>query len=358
MARSSAARSRTAPAPFTEAPVVLLRGPERFLQHLRLEELRTALRERHTDVDTIRFEGASARPADVLDECRSRGLMQQHKLVVVDGASEFLKAPDDDDGSGAPARRAPRTRDLLEAYTRAPEPGTTLVLRVDDRRKGNLDARIEALGGLVLCEPLTPGETVAWTQARARDAYRVTLTPDAARRMVELVGNDLGRIDTEVAKLAVVTGGQPIEPRHVDEAVAFTRPEENVWGIQDRLLTGPAEACLAYVDELLRVSGHDPIPITWACADLARKLHALCRAAADGSNPHEAARALKLWGRAVELLTAAARVTPARTAGALLAEAVATDARQKSGQGDQVRNLEMLVIRFADALARVTQARR
>ena len=44
-----------------------------------------------------------------------------------------------------------------------------------------------------------------------------TLAPDAARMLVDLIGDDLGRIDSELAKLAIEADGprQPITPDRV-----------------------------------------------------------------------------------------------------------------------------------------------
>src|SRR6185436_11346291 len=81
--------------------VVLLTGPERFMQDLLTQRLKEELEQAHGQVDSIRFDGASAQIADVLDECRSMGLMQQHKLVLVDSADQLLKADDKEEGGGA-----------------------------------------------------------------------------------------------------------------------------------------------------------------------------------------------------------------------------------------------------------------
>src|SRR5207253_8118234 len=61
----------------------------------------------HGEIDSFRFDGASASAAEVLDECRTFGLMRQQKLVIVDNADALLKSPEDVEGA-APDRKSTR----------------------------------------------------------------------------------------------------------------------------------------------------------------------------------------------------------------------------------------------------------
>ena len=83
------------PAPFSFDPsqrILLLKGAESYLQaqYLRMiaEGLESTLGE---PPSRFEFEGAGTTLAELLDELRSYGLMQSHKLVVVDGAEQFVK---------------------------------------------------------------------------------------------------------------------------------------------------------------------------------------------------------------------------------------------------------------------------
>src|SRR5688572_30933301 len=70
---------------------VVLHGPEAFLQGELTGRLRRAIEEHAGEVETVHFDGQRAPLADVLDELRSFGLMQQHKLVAVSDADDFVK---------------------------------------------------------------------------------------------------------------------------------------------------------------------------------------------------------------------------------------------------------------------------
>src|SRR5207247_1232746 len=98
------------------------------------------------------------------------------------------------------------------------------------------------LGLVVDCaQPRNVGRSVV---ERARAGHRVTIAPEAARMLVELIGVDLGRLDSEIAKLAIGAGdtGGRITAQKVGETVAFQR-EQEMWDMTNALAAGePAEA--------------------------------------------------------------------------------------------------------------------
>jgi DNA polymerase III delta subunit len=362
--------------------LVVLHGDDRFQQDLHLAFLRERLAEAQgaggggggggdDALQVVRFDGAPgggappAAMADILDECRSFGLMAPFKLVVVDNADALLKAGDEDDaGSGdAPARRAPgparrgqrSNRELLEAYAADPSDSAALVLRARTWRPGRLDKAVAALGpsgAIIKCEPPTPAEAVAWARDRCARHHGATLAPDAAGLLVENLGPDLGRIDAELGKLALADPGRPITADLVRQFVGPSR-EEEFWRIERSLLSGDARQALAHLRELVDVSRHDPVPLNWAFVNLARKVHGLARGIAQGANPWSLRGPLKIWGSPEEFeqLLRIARKVPPRRAAALLQAAIDNDVRLKTSQGDPVINLESLALRFTSEFA-------
>ncbi|MFN7021790.1 MAG: DNA polymerase III subunit delta [Phycisphaerales bacterium] len=370
MARAAAkAASSSAPVALTAAArLVILHGKERFLQEQYLRTLREALAKAHgaDGFDTVRFDGQQGQRilADVMDECRSFGLMQQHKIVLIENADLLVKA-DDEEGTPAPRagdKKPARTassltpRQVLEAYAQSPSPGATLVLRASTWRPGNLDKAIAAMpagaGAVLKCEPPSFEDAVNWAVRRCKARHCSSIDPAAARVLVETTGIDLGRIDTELEKLALAAGGDgsPITLNLVEAMVGKTRQEE-FFAIQGSLLAGEPGRVLTHLRELIEVSRQDPVPIAWAFLEAARKLHLASRAAADGRDVSRLQHQLKVFGPgASEMLAALSRlsrrVPPARAA-ELFRRAVQMDAANKSGLGEPVRNLEVMAMRFA-----------
>ncbi|MEO1717420.1 MAG: DNA polymerase III subunit delta, partial [Planctomycetota bacterium] len=275
------------------APILVLHGKEAFLRADYTRQLKAKLLEAHGDLETVHFDGLTDAPADVLDECRSFGLMQQHKLVVADNADQLIKGD---------------ARPLMERYAESPVAAATLVLRCDTWNRGNLDKLITGAGGeIVKCEDLPVAQALAWATNRATEAHGVKLARDAGQLLIERVGGDLGRIDSELAKLAVEADKGTITAEQVGELVGMTR-EEQVWSIQELILTAGPEELLSQLRVILDNSKQDQTVVTfYAAMDLCRKLHAAARGFEQRANPADIAKRLKLWGPSRDTILGIAR---------------------------------------------------
>lgn len=379
-APSKAASAPTAPATrsaLADTRVLALHGKDRFRQDQVLHELRQALYKVHGEdgIDTVRFDGVAGPRilADVLDECRSGGLLARFKVVIVDNAEMVLKADEDapapstsaaskgTKGRRAPAARSPR--DLIEAYAHSPSDSAVLVLRADRWYPGNLDKAITRVGSVVKCEPLSFDDAVQQAMRRAKEHHQTSIDQATARLLVDAIGTELGRIDAELEKLALAAGGtgQPITHELVAEFVGVTR-EEDFFTIQAALLTGDPRAALGQLRRLIEVSRHDPVPINWAYAELARKVHVAACGLASNIPLNAIIPALKVWGPNSQpmisaIMNAGRASGPVRSA-RLLASCIQTDAANKSGLGDPVRNLERLTVRFVASTRVPASARR
>lgn len=336
MARASSSKPDSRP-PKAGDRVAALVGRELFLRQEYTAQLRAQLEAAHGQVDTVRFDGASASAADVLDECRSFGLLAAHKLVLVDDADLLINA---------------ETRPLFIRYCEAPSDGATLVLRADKWTGSGLDDRINDVGTLYRCEAVAEDQALRWAVRRARHAHNATLADDAARLLLDRTGPDLARLDTELGKLAASAGpGGAITRDTVLELVGQSR-EEELWALQAELLSAQPARAIAYIRRLLDGAPRDAaVMVTFACVDLTRKLMGASAGLAQGANPGTLTRELKLWGpSATPLLEAARRLRP-RDARRLFAQAIDADAAQKSGLGRPDRVLERLAVRITSALA-------
>jgi DNA polymerase-3 subunit delta len=319
-----------------KAPIAVLHGKEAFLRLDLTRGLRQTLEAEHGEVESCRFDGVRDAIADVLDECRSFGLMTRHKLVVVDEADQLIKG---------------EARQVMERYASGPSGQATLVLRCETWNRGNLDKLIVGCGGvLVACEPLGAQAAAAWAVQRAGGAHGARLDREAARLLVDRVGADLGRLDSELAKLAI--GHETIGPERVAELVGATR-EEEVWSIQAALLSEGPEAVLRRLAMILgNAKGDQTVVVFFAAMDLCRKLHAASEALRQLMNPAEVAKRLRLWGPSQQLVMTTARtIDPAQAAG-LLTLAVEADRRSKSGLGKAERILESLALTVSAATRR------
>lgn len=314
--------------------VVVYHGESAFLRAERTTQLREALEAHHGGLDVFSFDGQACAAADVLDECRSFGLMSAHKLVVLDNPADLVK----DDN-----------RALFERYCESPCEGTTLVLKGQTWRTGKLDAMIERHGVIVECQKPEGPKAAAWAIARADKRYNATVTPDAARRLATLLDRDLGRMDVELAKLAAAGSGPDgrgmITPELVSQFVEDERAED-FWAIQGEFLTPDPEAVLKNLRYLLDVAREPTVRVQWALNDLARKVHAAARIRAQGGNMRASARAIGIWGAGAEQIFGFAERASAEAAASLFMACARADRASKRGSDPELQ-LQMLAIRFA-----------
>ncbi|MCC6907681.1 MAG: DNA polymerase III subunit delta [Phycisphaerales bacterium] len=319
------------------ARVVILHGPENYLRTEHLRTLREAIETQRGEVDVLHFDGGSAAAADVLDEARSLGLMQQYKIIVVDEADEFLKRGEN--------------RRSIEHYTESPVESVTLVLRAGAWNPGKLDKMVESVGRVVKCEPLEPPMAISFCIQRCAKRYGCTIDPRAAGLLVERIGASLSRLDTELARLSLMTetAGGVIDVDLVTEQIQLSR-EEKAWEVQNALLTGDGATALGKVIELMTISRLDPVPIFYAMTDLSRKIYAARRLFDAGQNERVVCSQLRLWGPSVSALLSAARRCTATDLAELMRECLRAVHRPRQSLGTSERAVEQLAVRFLSVL--------
>jgi DNA polymerase-3 subunit delta len=305
-------------------PVYALVGSDSFLQLLKLRQVLALL---PADAQRIDVDGERADLADVLDEVRSFAMFGGGKCVVVRSADDFIS----------------KFREQLEEYCANPSDCATLVLRVNSMPSNvRIYKAIMKTGAIEDCNP--PKDPRRWIADHAKAAHHVPIAPDAVDLLAELIGGDLGRLDTELAKLALLSDGKPIKASHVGEAVAFQR-EQKMWEMTNALAGGDTAEALRRWRQLL---AGDPSSefraVTWLGIWLenVRKALALRR---QGVNPFQIAAQLKIWPRDLQqpFMKTAEALGDVGVARALdlLAE---TDRNSKTGVGDAATNVERFIL--------------
>ncbi len=310
--------------------MVVLHGKEAFLRSELFRTLREAVKKKHEPIDVLRFDGEKTESAEVLDELRSVGLMSQHKVVVVEDAEKFIT----------------NYRGPLERYAEQPEETAVLVLRTETWRGGKLEKMVEKIGGVIKCEPLTERTAGSWVQNRAKRVYECTVSARAASLLVARMDTDMGRLDSELAKLAVaVPPGGTIDEKLI-ESLSGQAGDEKVWEIHTALLSGDAREALVRLHELIDLGGVAPERIAWYLSDLAQKLYYGAVLAAKGQNLAGYCKTSRIWGDAQRPFIAAAKKLKPIGAAALLGQIVEAIRRSRSGAGDARSLMERYCVMF------------
>lgn len=212
-------------------PVYALVGSDPFLQLQKLREIASAL---PPDAQRTDFDGETAQLADVLDELRSFAMFGGGtKLVTVREADALIT----------------RYREQLEEYVNHPSESAVLVLRLCSLPGTQRIAKaIAKMGAVESCA--APKDLSRWAIEHAKREHKITLAPDAARVLADYVGADLGRIDSELAKLAIQCDGDRVSLDSVCANVAFTR-EREMWDLTNALAGGDVGEALSRWRQLL-----------------------------------------------------------------------------------------------------------
>ncbi len=306
------------------APVVALVGSDSFLQ---LQFIADLLKQSGGDAQRVDFDGERSDLASVLDEVRCFSMFGGRKVVVVNPGDPFVT----------------KYRESLEDYVSAPSDGATLVLRMASLPANQrLYKAIAKTGRIEKCEP--PKDLAGWIVARGKGAHGLAVQPEAARVLADHVGDDLAKLDNELAKLALSVEGSVVKPQDVASGVAFQR-EQQMSEMVNALAAGrTADAVRRWRRLLTMDSSTEFRAVTWLGIWLTNVRQALAMRRA-GESPGSIVQALRIWPREMqgpfmETATALGDGGSARAID-LLAE---VDRHSKSGVGDAAANVERFLI--------------
>jgi DNA polymerase III subunit delta len=125
----------------------------------------------------------------------------------------------------------------VAAYLKAPAPDTTLALVAAElKADAPLAKAVKSAGELLLWDVAKKG-LQGWVAEQFK-LHAATADSDACRTLLELVGDDLYELATEIDKLATWAAGEPITVEAVEELVAARAEASNfaltdAWGARD-----------------------------------------------------------------------------------------------------------------------------
>lgn len=251
-------------------PVCAVSGDEPFLKLQVLAELRREVLSGDDGEFSYRgFIGDEIEDIrEVFDELGTVALFGGgQRLVVINDADPFVT----------------KNRQTLEDYVASPKPTGVLVLEVKTWPTNTKLYKAVAEKGLSIdCKSPSPGEISKWMHARAAKEHRAKLQPAAAERLLEIVGPAMGRLDQEIAKLALLSDRQSgnadaatITKDLVDANVGGWQVRE-IWDMVGAAAAGDAKSALVMLDRLV-AAGEEPIALLAMLASKLRPLAAATR---------------------------------------------------------------------------------
>lgn len=221
-------------------PGYLLAGSDRPKIDRALERLRGRFAVDAVDL----LSAAEYTGVDVVAACNALGLFAgDGRLIVVDGVDDW-KADD---------------AKTIAAYLKAPAPATTLALVGGELKKDAPIAKAVAGTGEVLVWDVPKRGVTRWVGEQFQ-VHGAKADSDAARALVELVGEDLYDLSAEIDKLATWAAGERVTVEAV-ELLVSARGEATSFALTDAWGARDVPGILQASESMLERSG-DPRPKT------------------------------------------------------------------------------------------------
>jgi len=220
------------------ASVYLITGTDRPKVSRALRRLRDRVGEDATE--TLSAHESSG--DDAVAACNALGLFAVERRLVVVEQVQSWKAAD---------------LKAVEEYLHRPAPTTVLALAGDEIKRDSALAKAVAKAGEVLVYDLPKrgrkADLPGWVEQQFRDRG-IQIEHEAARALVELVGENADELATEIDKLATWAGGERIGEREVSELVA-PRAEAPPFELTDAWGRRDVPAVLAAGERIVERSG-------------------------------------------------------------------------------------------------------
>ncbi len=314
--------------------IYVINGKDESLVNLRYSELLDELiapAQRVTDL--FDADPAKVSIADIFDELRTLPFLADKRVVVIKGADKFISD----------------NRELLEGYFDNPCSTGVLILTV-----GGWSARTRLAGKLLrvgrLLEALQPKP---WQLPQrliryARDAHNKSLAGRDAELLIELAGDELVRLYSEIDKLALfATDDKVVTTEHIESLVGHNR-FFNAFAVIDAVTAGDTAQA---IDRLRRMFAEDKSAEYSVVGAFAFQLRKMFRARVlleKGARPADIAKQLRIWGN-IDAFFSRLRRMSLQQIGSFLQQLAETDYAIKTGRTRPPVAMEQLVLRLAVA---------
>jgi DNA polymerase-3 subunit delta len=303
------------------------------------------------DMGLLVLDADKAQIIEVLDELRTLPFLTKKRVVVLRNADKFISAQNEEDEQGERGKKdkfaGSTNRELLEKYFENPCPTGVLVLTVSKWASNTrLAKKLPEAGQLIKIESPKHGELPGIVVAYAQDKYNKRIEHNAATLLVELAGDNLPRIYTEIDKLAVYAANdKSITTAHVEALIGRNRLFDVFEVIEACLQRKPGPA-VERLRKMFEGDKDNEYKAVGAFAFHFRRLFNVKKMMDDGLNEYQVSK--QIWlGYNKEAQFALLRRLTLKQIGDQLKQLTETDYEIKKGISQPRIAIEQLVLRMA-----------
>jgi DNA polymerase-3 subunit delta len=247
-------------------PVYALFGDEDFLKRLARERLiKNILDDADPDLAVSNYAGDGLSFSIVKNDLETLPFLTPFRIVVVENADDFVSD----------------NRPALEEYVTKPSSVGVLILEVKTFPETTRLAKALPDAAKISCKTPYASKLPNWCVSWAYTHHKKDLSHDAAVLLVERVGQSMGLLDREIAKVANSVGKRlEITVEDVEKLVGRSSAA-NVFRIMDAIGEGKASEALSIL-EVLFADGSDPMGVLAPLSFQLRKLANVARLTSSG----------------------------------------------------------------------------
>lgn len=274
--------------------------------------------------------GLEAEACDVLDELRTAPFLTSKRVVLVRDADDFIS----------------ENRQLLEKYFDAPSSTGILVLTVSSwPANTKLARKLADVGKLISVFQPKPSQLPGSLVRYARDAHGRRLLSDAAELLIELAGDDLPRLYSEVDKLVLFAAGEKeITCRQVESLIGHNRTF-NAFAVIDAVIDGNAGEAIERLRNMFAVDKSAEFAVIGAFAYHFRRMFRAKVLLEQGSPVGEVAKKLRIWSNTDGFFSQLRRLT-LKQIGSVLQRLADMDYAIKTGRTNAKVAVEQLIFKL------------
>jgi DNA polymerase-3 subunit delta len=271
-----------------------------------------------------------AQLSDVLDELRTLPFLTSKRVVLIKDAEPFVSAH----------------ADALEVYLDKPSPTGVLVLTQTswDKRK-RLHKKMQKTGGLVEVGKLYSNQLPAYITSYAQQNHAIRLDGQTSRFLVELVGDDPGRLCREMDKLVMYVAPRKTVSVNDIEALIGHNRMFNAFDVIDSIISGRTGAAISRIRNMFQADKNAEFTVVGAFGYHFRRLFQAKAMIAKGLSPQQAALKIGVKYKQNEFLQQLNRLS-LHQLGGVLSELGQIDFGMKTGQTAAPIAIERLVLKL------------
>ena len=314
--------------------IYVIAGKEDSLVSVQCQELLDELLEPSQRTTGLFTTEANTVPVcDVLDELRTAPFLTDKRVVVIKKASEFISYNEN--------------RQWLEKYFDNPCPTGRLILTVkswDARTK--LAKKLKSVGKLINVTQPKRWQLPQRMVEYANEAHGKKLTRDAAELLVELTGDELPRLYSEIDKLTVYADkDKAITQKHVESLIGHNRLF-NAFAVIDAITDGNAAAAVQRLRGMFAEDRSSEYTVIGAFAFHFRRMFNAKVLLEKGMRQNDIVKRLRIWGNQDKFFAQLRKIS-LKQIGRFIRYLAETDYAIKTGRAKTQIEMEQFVLKLA-----------